>query len=132
MDLAVDVQSSVNAGGDLRIQGPAPERVLLRAPADSGQVPIVELDNASLASSSGRDNLHTVGNEQVGPHVNGGTHCSVGMHSFVSVVAQDCMIADALTKIVLALGPGADAILKSHNATAYFHDGQWQTFGAVQ
>jgi thiamine biosynthesis lipoprotein len=132
MDLAVDVQCSVNAGGDLRIQGPAPERVLLRAPADGGQVPVVELDNASLASSSGRDNLHIVGGQQVGPHVNGETHRSVGAHSFVSVVAQDCMIADALTKVVLALGPGADAILKSYNATAYFHDGRWQTLGAAQ
>jgi FAD:protein FMN transferase len=132
MDLAVGVQCSVNAGGDLRIQGPAPERVLLRAPADDGQVSVVALDNASLASSSGRDNLHTVGNEQVGPHVNGGTHRSIGVHSFASVVAQNCMIADALTKIVLALGPRADAILKAHNATAYFHDGRWQTFGVIQ
>jgi FAD:protein FMN transferase len=106
--------------------------VLLRAPADGGRVPAVELDNASLASSSGRDNLHTIGDQQVGPHVNGETHRGIGTHSFVSVVAQDCMIADALTKVVLALGPGADAILKAHNATAYFLDGRWQTFGVIQ
>jgi thiamine biosynthesis lipoprotein len=132
MDLAADVQCSVNASGDLRIQGPAPERILLRAPADGGQVPVVELENASLASSSGRDDLHTVAGEQVGPHVHGGTHCSIGTHSFVSVVARDCMTADALTKIVLALGSGADGVLKAHDATAYLHDGQWRTFGAVQ
>ncbi len=42
------------------------------------------------------------------------------------------MIADALTKIVLAMGPGADAILKTYDATAYLHDGQWRTFGAIQ
>jgi hypothetical protein len=33
------------------------------------------------------------------------------------------------------MGPDADAVLKSHNATAYFHNGQrdsgWQTFGAL-
>jgi thiamine biosynthesis lipoprotein len=131
MDLATDVHCSVNAGGDLRVQGES-ERILLRAPADGGQVPVVELDNASLASSSGRGNLHTAGNGQVGPHVNGETHRSVGMDSFVSVVAHDCLIADALTKVVLALGPSADAILKSHNATAYFHDGRWQTLGVIQ
>jgi thiamine biosynthesis lipoprotein len=134
MALPKDVQCSVNAGGDLRIQGPAPERVLLRAPADGENVPVLELDNASLASSSGRDDLHIVEGREVGPHVAGDTHKSVGTHSFVSVVAQDCIISDALTKIVLALGPEADTILKSHNATAYFHDGQrdrkWQTFGA--
>jgi thiamine biosynthesis lipoprotein len=135
MALPAAVQCSVNAGGDLRVQGPAPERVLLRAPADGANVPVLELDNASLASSSGRDDLHTVEGRKVGPHVAGGTHRSVGTHSFVSVVAHDCMIADALTKVVLAMGPDADPILKSHNATAYFHDGQrdggWQTFGAL-
>jgi thiamine biosynthesis lipoprotein len=132
MDLPAEAQGSVNAGGDLRVQGPAPERVLLRAPADDGHVPVLELENASLASSSGRDDLRTVGGNQVGPHVDGGTHRSVGMQSFVSVVAGDCMIADALTKIVLALGPSADAILKEYNATAYLHDGQWQTLGVQQ
>jgi len=136
MNLSADVQCSVNAGGDLRVQGPAPERILLRAPVDGGQVPIVELENASLASSSGRDNLRSLDNAEVGPHVHGGTHKSVGTQSFVSVVAQDCIVADALTKIVLALGAGADAILKAHNATAYLHDGQrdrgWRTFGAIQ
>jgi thiamine biosynthesis lipoprotein len=130
MALPVEVQCSVNAGGDLRVQGPAPERVLLRAPADGAHVPVLELENASLASSSGRDDLHSVEGREVGPHAAGGSHNSVGTHSFVSVVAQDCLVADALTKIVLAMGRDADAILKSHNATAYYHDGQWQTFGA--
>jgi thiamine biosynthesis lipoprotein len=131
MGLPAEVQCSINAGGDLRVQGPASERVLLRAPADGANVPVLELDNASLASSSGRDNLHTVKGREVGPHVAGGTHRSVGTRSFVSIVAQDCVVADALTKVVLAMGLDADAILKSHNATAYFHDGQWHTFGAL-
>jgi thiamine biosynthesis lipoprotein len=136
MGLPPEVQCSVNAGGDLRVQGPEPERILLRAPSEGGQVPVVELENAALASSSGRDDLHDIGGTQVGPHVEGGTHRSVGTRSFVSVVAQDCMTADALTKIVLALGSDADSVLKAFNATAYFHDGPrdngWQTLGAVQ
>jgi thiamine biosynthesis lipoprotein len=132
MNLPPEVQCSVNAGGDLRIQGPEPERILLRAPAEGGQVPIVELENAALASSSGRDDLHEIGDREVGPHVEGGTHRSVGTKSFVSVIARDCMTADALTKVVLALGSDADSILKAFEATAYFHDGGWQTLGAVQ
>jgi FAD:protein FMN transferase len=132
MNLPPEVQCSVNAGGDLRVQGPAPERILLRAPAEGGQVPVVELDNAALASSSGRDDLQDIGGHKVGPHVEGGTHRSVGTASFVSVVAPDCMTADALTKVVLALGAEADAILKAHDATAYFHDRKWQTLGALQ
>ena len=132
MGLPPEVQCSVNAGGDLRVHGPEPERILLRAPGEDGQVPVVELENAALASSSGRDDLHDIGAAQVGPHVEGGTHRGVGTRSFVSVVAQDCMTADALTKIVLALGSDADSVLKAFNATAYFHDGNWQTLGAVQ
>jgi thiamine biosynthesis lipoprotein len=133
MDLPSGVQCSVNAGGDLRVQGPEPERILLRAPAQSGQVPVVALENAALASSSGRDDLHDFGGGKVGPHVAGATHRSVGTHSFASVVARDCMTADALTKIVLALGPQAGAILRANDATAYFHDdGHWKTLGAVQ
>jgi thiamine biosynthesis lipoprotein len=131
MNLPPDVQCSVNAGGDLRVQG-EPERILLRAAAEGGQVPVVELENAALASSSGRDDLHDIAGTKVGPHVEGGTHHSVGTASFVSVVARDCMTADALTKVVLALGAGADAILKAHDATAYFHDGEWHMLGAIQ
>ena len=135
MNLPPHVQCSVNAGGDLRVQG-EPERVLLRAPPEGGQVPVVELENAALASSSGRDDLHDVATGKVGPHVEGGSHRSVGTASFVSVVAQDCMTADALTKVVLALGSDADGVLKAFDATAYFHDGQrdtgWQTLGAMQ
>jgi thiamine biosynthesis lipoprotein len=133
MALPVEVQCSINAGGDLRIAGPEAERVLLRAPSDGDAVPVLEILNASLASSSGRDDQREVSGRTVGPHLDGTTHGSVGMQSFVSVVAEHCVVADALTKIVLAQGPSATDLLKRHNATAYFHDGVtgWQTFGAV-
>jgi thiamine biosynthesis lipoprotein len=133
MALPDDIQCSINAGGDLRIAGPAAERVLLRAPGMGDSVPVLEIENASLASSSGRDDRRELSGRTVGPHLDGATRCSVGTQSFVSVVAEDCMIADALTKIVLAQGAAASDIVKRHNATAYFHDGVagWQTFGAV-
>jgi thiamine biosynthesis lipoprotein len=132
MALPEPAQVSVNAGGDLRIAGPVPERVQLRAPSDGQNVPVLEIENASLASSSGRDDLRLADGNAVGPHVNGKTHRSVGTHSFVSVVADRCMIADALTKVVLSRGTGAEDLLARHNATAYFNDGTtWQTFGAV-
>jgi thiamine biosynthesis lipoprotein len=128
MDLPPEAQISVNAGGDLRVGGPAAERILLRAPSDGQHVPVLELENASLASSSGRDDLR----DGVGPHIDGSTHKSVGTNSFASVVARDCMTADALTKIVLAQGAKAAGLLVRHDATAYFHDGAgWQTLGVV-
>jgi thiamine biosynthesis lipoprotein len=128
MDLPAHAQISVNAGGDLRIAGPAAERVLLRAPSDGQHVPVLELENAGLASSSGRDDLR----DGRGPHLDGAIHECVGTHSFVSVVAGDCMTADALTKIVLAKRAAAAELLVRHGATAYFHDGAaWQTLGAA-
>jgi thiamine biosynthesis lipoprotein len=133
MALPAAIQCSVNAGGDLRIAGPAAERVLLRAPIEGDAVPVLEIENASLASSSGRDDRREFSGRTVGPHLDGATRGSVGTQSFVSVVAQDCMVADALTKIVLAQGAAASDIVKRHNATAYFHDGVtgWQSFGAM-
>ncbi len=132
MALPEHAQASVNAGGDLRIAGPAPERVQLRAPSDGQNVPVLEIENASLASSSGRDDLRVTGGGTVGPHVNGKTHRSVGTYSFVSVVAEDCMTADALTKVVLTRGADAAGLLARHNTTAYLQDGAtWQTFGAA-
>ena len=132
MALPAHAQVSVNAGGDLRIAGPVPERVRLRAPSDGKHFPIIEIENASLASSSGRDDLRLAGGDTVGPHVNGATHRSVGTHSFVSVVAECCMIADALTKIVLTRESDAAGLLARHNATAYFNSGEtWQTFGGI-
>ena len=123
MDLRLDIQCSVNAGGDLKISGPDAERVLLRAPAEGDDVPILEIENAALASS-GAD---------AGYHLDGASRRAVGTDAFVSVVAEDCAIADALTKVVLALGPRAEPILKRRNATAYLNDGRsgWQTIGVL-
>ena len=134
MALAPTAQCSINAGGDLRVSGPQPERILLRAPgAEGGAVPMVELCNASLASSSGRDDKRRTGGRPVGPHLDAGRGRSVGARSFVSVVADRCMIADALTKIVLAKRGAAAATLKKFDATAYLRDarGNWRTLGVA-
>jgi thiamine biosynthesis lipoprotein len=126
MNLPDDIQCSVNAGGDLRVSGPKAERVLLRAPGQGAVVPVVELENASLASSESSPG-------PAGPHFDGATRRGVGMRRFASVVAEDCMTADALTKIVLAMGCGAGEILARHGATAYLNEGKadWETIGAV-
>ena len=130
------VQCCVNAGGDLRVAGPAAERVLLRTdaardtvPADT--VPVLELDNGSLASSSGREQRRVHRNAAVGPHVDGLRGATTGLDSFVSVVAPRCIVADALTKVVLAQGEDAERLLQSYDATAYHHDarGEWRVIG---
>ncbi len=131
MGLSDEIQCSVNAGGDLSICGPAAERVLLRAGGGGDTVPVVELENASLASSSGRDDLRMTADGPKGPHLNGASRRGAGSHSFVSVVADQCMIADGLTKIVLALGLESEAMLSHYGAVAYLQQATdpWQTIG---
>jgi thiamine biosynthesis lipoprotein len=127
-------QIVVNAGGDLRVAGPAAERVLLNARMKPGDdVPVVELENASLASSSGQGDARRIAERLRGPHVDPRSDHSVGTRSFVTVVAQDCMISDALTKIVLARGARSAPVLNRYRATAYWRNarGAWRTLGGA-
>ncbi len=138
VDRAVDkmkslgaLQSAVNAGVDLRVAGPLSERVLLRTDAPGDTVPVLEIENGSLASSSGREQTRRYENRDVGPHLHGVERAVVGIHSFVSVVAEECVIADALTKVVLARGTESETVLSEYGATGYLHDasGGWRIIG---
>ncbi|MBM3515641.1 MAG: FAD:protein FMN transferase [Alphaproteobacteria bacterium] len=140
VDTAVDYllaagapQVLVNAGGDLRVAGAISERIFLRTSAEAagGMVPAVDLTDAAMASSSGREHVRIVDGREVGPHLDGKTRASTGLKAFVSVVADRCISADALTKIVLAKGQRSNSILKLYDAVAYFHgeEGGWRTMG---
>ena len=125
------IQCSVNAGGDLRVSGPMSERVWLRTGASGDTVPVLDIENGSIASSSGRDQLRQIGSRRVGPHLHGVRKRAVGTRSFVSVVAEACVVADALTKVVLARGAEAGPLLRTFGATAYLHSarGGWRVVG---
>jgi thiamine biosynthesis lipoprotein len=79
-------QVCVNAGGDLRIAGARAESIYVRTPAGICALPSVELANGALATS-------------VGTAGRGGTRSA---QRIASVVAPLCVVADALTKVVLA------------------------------
>lgn len=121
MDLPPHVQAVVNAGGDLRVAGPHAEPVLLRSALIIDAVPVVEIADGALASSSGREHQRPFHGSFVGPHVGRGG-ISVGAQRFVSVAAHDCLTADALTKVVLAAGIDAEPILGHFGAIAYFYE----------
>ena len=123
----------MNAGGDLRVFGPEAERVHLRPESPGNQgMPVLEIENGSLASSSGYlDRLrHPHGFH--GPHVDGVKRRPVGTHSFACVVAERCVVADALTKVALARGLRSDPLLRRYGATAHLHSTRygWRTAGA--
>ena len=125
-------RACVNAGGDLRVLGSEVRRVHLdpRHRRDH-RVPVLEIANASVASSGGQ--VVRKGRQgAVGPHVHGTERHPVGARTFVSVVAERCVVADALTKVVLALGPRSEALLRRYRATAHVRDPhrEWRTLGA--
>lgn len=126
-------QACVNAGGDLRLYGPSPERVLLHCEDVCDAVPVLDIADAAVASSGppqpreGGSPGHPINS----PHIDGRHRKAIAAGRFVSVVAQSCMTADALTKIVLALGEKSIPILEEFAATAHCHDPNldWRHFG---
>ena len=129
MGLPSGTRCVVNAGGDLRISGAGAEPVVLSAA--SGGAPSVMLCNASIASSSGRNSGHAAGPRRVGPHVHATRRRTMGLDSFVSVIADECMDADALTKVVMARGGRAAPVLRRFGARAYLHTARrgWRLVG---
>ena len=125
------LQRCINAGGDLRVAGPVQQLVYLQSLSSDAEQPAMMLQNASLASSTGINRERTGSSEMLGPHLHGVYRRFVGNHSFVSVIAPECVVADALTKVVLALGLRADAVLHRFGAAAYLYieDRGWSRLG---
>ncbi|MGR4865780.1 FAD:protein FMN transferase [Caulobacter sp. LARHSG274] len=107
-------QVCVDAGGDLRISGPDAEPVRLAAGGDEAAA-IIELADGAVASSGG-------GRLGMAVHFDGRDRRRVDSAHFASVVAPTCMVADALTKVVLADPQAAMPVLARHAARAYSHD----------
>ena len=111
----------VNAGGDLAAFGPQPQAIHIRNPMRaSGVLGRAEIADAALASS-GRmfDALQSAeaGDCAVfDPNTQSPVRRIVG----ATVRAPSCMIADALTKVVMIAGEGASDLLRRYRADALF------------
>jgi thiamine biosynthesis lipoprotein len=130
MNLDDTVQRHVNAGGDVRVAGPKSEQILLQVPGHAAnEVPMIELSSGCIASSSRIQNPQSPQERQ--PHVHGIERCAAGTDRFVSVLAETCIVADALTKVAIAAGPAAADTLKAFRAQALLFDQRngWQSFG---
>jgi|SRR5579871_5944197 len=115
----------INAGGDLRLDGPLAERVrLVQEAPDRDSVPVMEIENASLASSGSYPGKHKF----TGPHFDPRRKRWSPARRFASVVAPNCIDADALTKIVLIRGRRAAPVLRRFGARAVVRNtrGLWQ------
>jgi FAD:protein FMN transferase len=128
VDRAVEVllghgitQGLVNAGGDLRVFGPRSDAVDIRDPRQPDRALYrVALCNATLASSAGRFDPvcspHALDCAVIDPATAMPVQSIIG----ATVCAASCMIADALTKVVMNAGEGAAAILEHYGASALF------------
>jgi FAD:protein FMN transferase len=105
------VRGVVNAGGDLATFGPADEMVSMRDPrAPGAQLCRVAVRDQALASSGG------------GPAaiVDPRSRAVPGAIHGATVLAPSCLVADALTKVVMIAGEAARPILLRHGASALF------------
>jgi FAD:protein FMN transferase len=109
----------VNAGGDLSAFGPAAHVVHLRDPADPGRSlgPIAIADEA-LASSGGRLDPVTSSAAMAPSVIDPTTRVPVRAIQGATVRAPTCMVADALTKVVMIAGEAADTLLDYFQASA--------------
>ncbi len=113
----------VNAGGDLRRIGHGMEPVHIRAPsAPHRPVRTLLLGTGSIASSGSYFERAQHRERSVGPHVEGRTRTPM-LDRSVSVVAERCAVADALTKIVMSDADAALPLLAAWDAEALLVDG---------
>jgi thiamine biosynthesis lipoprotein len=109
----------VNAGGDLAAFGPNPQTVHIRHPCDPRRlIGAVEITGEALASTARRfdpfQSTETPGSAIIDPLTGKPVHTIDG----TTVRARSCMVADALTKVVMISGTDALRWLEHYNASA--------------
>ena len=109
----------VNAGGDLAAFGADPQTVCIRNPADpQSLVCTISISNEALASSARRFDLfrsiETTNSAIIDPTTREPVRSILG----TTVRAPSCVIADALTKVVMIAGTSAADLLDHYGAGA--------------
>ena len=115
MQRAGAARGLVNAGGDLRGFGGEPWPVAVAAPLTRRPQVMIALDNEALATSAGVAGKGAALDFSHLPRSN-------RRWLSVSVRATNACDADALTKIVWAMGDGAAGLLLDHGAVAFAID----------
>ncbi len=113
----------INAGGDMRLFGEKSQTIHVRMPdAPAQTVPLLNLTCGSVATSAGYFASREHKGEWVTPLVNPLTRKACRVGQSVTVLAEECMIADALTKIVHIDPSRSATTLDRFNARALIMD----------
>ena len=113
----------VNAGGDLRLFGDTAETIHVRHPHYATQLmPLCTLTEGAIATSALYYSSQQVDGHAVSPLINARTRNACVESCSVSVLADHCIVADALTKVVFAQPERALAVLTQFGAHAVVLD----------
>lgn len=108
-----------NAGGDLAAFGPQPHAVHIRHPRNPAQIVChVAVANEALASSARRFDPFYAADTASSAVIDPAMQRAPEMVDGASVRAPSCVIADALTKIVMIAGTLAGDLLAHYQASA--------------
>jgi len=126
VDRAIDVlrgrgvvRGLVNAGGDLAVFGRHAELVHIRNPKNARQLLcVVQITDAALASSGRTFDPHHSARTGASAVFDPNTRRPVSDVAGATVRAPSCMIADALTKVVMIAGEAATELLRHYRASA--------------
>lgn len=89
------VSGSVNAGGDLRVFGSSSKEIQVRSPANPSQlINVGSLENGSIASTS------SYYITEISPIINPIGMEHIELKESCSILAPECIYADALTKVL--------------------------------
>lgn len=112
----------VNAGGDLRVFGDLSQAIVLRR-GDGRTLELGEVRDLAIASSENRYTRRKWQGKIRTPHI-GQTGHAVTINGLVSVAADSCMIADAMTKVAMTDPVLADRLLEPHGGRVLYcnHD----------
>jgi len=113
------LSACVNAGGDLRVFGARSEIVHVHTHGlRSTVLPLVEISDGAVASSGYTRQRQRIGERWTTPLIDVAQGISRLSMRTVSVVAPQCMIADALTKVVALRGRASATLLQHYRAAA--------------
>lgn len=107
-------EALVNAGGDIRVIGPSAQTVHVRCPERQARALRAGLlRNAAIATSGASATIARSGAQAQGSASPNGDHCAY------SVVAPSCLLADALTKVLVQLRDPTAPFFAAFGATAF-------------
>lgn len=102
----------VNAGGDLRVFGETSMPIKVRA-AQGGYSAAFAVQNIAVASSENSRTRRIVQGQIATPHIGRGNRPAI-IDRTVTVTANTCVIADAMTKVAMVDPDLADRLLAAH------------------